>query len=74
MEVGNNTPPDRNRSICANGVSVGAIYSAENGDASGSRNAFLRLGGFANALKLAVALWCEGECFWDRTKNVQSLE
>lgn len=80
LEVGNNMPPDKNRSTYADGVSVGAIYSAENGGVSGSRNTFFSLGRFANALKLAVAPRCKGylrdrgEDSWDRTKNMQSLE
>lgn len=59
MEVGNNMPPDKNRSICADGASVSTIYSAENGGVSGSTNGFFRLGRFASVLKLAVALWCK---------------
>jgi len=55
VEVGNNVPPDTNRSFCADRVSVGTIYSAENGGVTGSRSPYYGLGRFASALKLAVA-------------------
>lgn len=53
MEVGNNMPPDKNRSICADDVSVGTVYSVESRGVSGKQKCLLQVGKICQCFEVA---------------------